>query len=75
MMREVRPLASWHHADMDAETTTGRSKPGARHRIEIKVSEAQKDLISRAAAARSQGISEFVRSCAEKAAAEILKGK
>jgi len=51
------------------------SKPATRHRIEIKVTEAQKDLIARAAAARKQGVSEFVRSCAEKAAAEILKAR
>lgn len=44
-----------------------------RHRIEIKVSEAQKDLITRGAAAAKQGISEFVRLAAERAANEALK--
>jgi uncharacterized protein (DUF1778 family) len=46
-----------------------------RYRIEIKVTEEQKDLIKRAAAARKLGMSEFVRNCAEKAAREILGGK
>jgi len=43
-----------------------------RHRIEIKVSEEQKALIARAAEAAKQGISEFVRSAAEKAALATL---
>ena len=44
-----------------------------RFRIEIKVTEAQKDLIFRAAAQQKQGMSEFVRASAEKAARDILK--
>jgi uncharacterized protein (DUF1778 family) len=47
--------------------------PKTRHRIEIKVSETQKDLITRGAAAAKQGISEFVRQAAERAANEALK--
>lgn len=43
-----------------------------RYRIEVKVTEAQKDLVVRAAAAAGQGISEFVRSAAEKAAVDVL---
>jgi uncharacterized protein (DUF1778 family) len=45
----------------------------SRHRIEIKVSEVQKDLITRGAAAARKGISEFVREAAERAATEALK--
>ncbi len=44
-----------------------------RHRIEIKVSEAEKNLITRGAAAAKKGISEFVREAAEHAANEALK--
>lgn len=44
-----------------------------RHRIEVKVTGEQKDLIARAAAASRKGISEFVRDAAEKAAQETLK--
>jgi uncharacterized protein (DUF1778 family) len=54
----------------DQETPVKRD----RHRIEIKVSEAQKDLITRGALASRQGISEFVRGAAERAAEAILKG-
>lgn len=43
-----------------------------RYRIEVKVSEEQKDLITRAAAATRKGISEFVRDAAEKAAHDAL---
>jgi len=57
---------------MEAEST--EPKP-SRHRIEIKVSEKQKDLIARAAAAKGQGISEFVRTAAEHAATEALKSR
>ena len=39
-----------------------------RLRIEVKVSQRQKDIIERAAAMTSQGVAEFVRSAAEKAA-------
>jgi uncharacterized protein (DUF1778 family) len=51
------------------ETSPART----RHRIEIKVSESQKDLITRGAAAAKQGISEFVRLAAERAANEALQ--
>lgn len=40
----------------------------ARHRIEIKVSQEQKALIVRAAELAGVGVSEFVRSAAERAA-------
>ena len=43
-----------------------------RHRIEVKLSAEQKDLIVRGAAAAKQGISEFVRAAAERAAREAL---
>jgi uncharacterized protein (DUF1778 family) len=49
--------------------------PRRRNRIEIKLSEAQKDLIVRGAAASGKGISEFVRLAAENAAAAALKGR
>lgn len=49
-------------------------KPSSpRHRIEIKVSAEQKDLIVRGAAVAKKGVSEFVRSAAEHAAREIVK--
>jgi uncharacterized protein (DUF1778 family) len=44
-----------------------------RLRIEVKVSPEQKDLFERASAQTKQGVSEFVRSAAEKAARELLK--
>jgi len=56
--------------NMEAESNEPKR---SRHRIEIKVSEEQKDLIARAAAATRQGISEFVRAAAERAATEALK--
>ena len=43
-----------------------------RFRIEVKVTEAQKELITRGAVATGQGISEFVRAAAESAAREAL---
>lgn len=43
-----------------------------RYRIEIKLTEAEKDLIARGAAARKQGLSQFVRSAAEDAARAAL---
>lgn len=43
-----------------------------RYRIEVKVTEAQKTLIARGAAAVGQGLSEFVRTAAEKAATEAV---
>lgn len=46
--------------------------PITRHRIEIKMTEGQKDLIARAAAARGQGLSEFVKHATEAAAHETL---
>lgn len=61
---------------MESDTATPAGPPtSGRHRIEIKVTEEQKDLITRAAAAQKLGMSEFVRTCAEKAAREILKAK
>ena len=56
---------------MDDQQTPGKRD---RYRIEIKVTEAQKDLIARGAAEVRQGISEFVRAAAEKAARDALKG-
>jgi uncharacterized protein (DUF1778 family) len=44
----------------------------ARHRIEIKLSEAQKNSIVKAASLAKQGVSEFVRRAAEAAANEII---
>lgn len=46
-----------------------------RHRIEIKVSEEQKALFNRAADVSRQGVSEFVRCAAERAARELLARK
>jgi uncharacterized protein (DUF1778 family) len=57
---------------MSTETTKVKRD---RYRLEIKVSEEQKGLIARGAAAAGKGISEFVRSAAEKAATEALKAK
>lgn len=51
--------------------TTGKPPP-TRHRIEIKVSEQEKDLIVSAAALAKQGISEFVRTVVERAAREQI---
>ena len=56
-------------------TSPSPAASSGRYRIEIKVTEEQKDLITRAAAARKLGMSEFVRNCAEKAAREILGSK
>ena len=53
-------------------TSDQSTSSAPRYRIEIKVSAEQKDLIVRGAAAAKQGISEFVRSAAEKAAREAL---
>jgi uncharacterized protein (DUF1778 family) len=48
-------------------------KPQAtRHRIEIKVSQHEKDLIVRAAGLAKQGLSEFVRTAVERAAREQI---
>jgi uncharacterized protein (DUF1778 family) len=43
----------------------------SRLRIEVKVSAEQKDLFERAATLAKQGVSEFVRSAAEKAARDL----
>ena len=43
-----------------------------RHRIEIKVSEEQKELIVKAAALAKRGLSEFVRGAAERAARDLI---
>jgi uncharacterized protein (DUF1778 family) len=51
----------------------GTAPARSRHRIEIKVSEGQKDLITRGAAAAKQGVSEFVRLAAERAANDALR--
>jgi len=53
------------------ETVDGKA-PATRHRIEIKVSEEQKDVIVRGAELARQGISEFVRTAAERAARELI---
>lgn len=42
-----------------------------RHRIEIKVSREQKALIAEGAALAKKGLSDFVRSAAEKAALDL----
>jgi uncharacterized protein (DUF1778 family) len=47
----------------------------ARHRIEIKLSPEQKDLIERGALATGKSLSEFVRECAEQAARDALRGR
>jgi len=55
--------------------TDGKAAPVraiARHRIEIKVSDSQKDLIARAAEVKGKGLSDFVRSAAEEAAKAAL---
>jgi uncharacterized protein (DUF1778 family) len=49
-----------------------QSDRAQRYRIEIKVTEAQKALIARAAAARGEGLSEFVRAAAETTAHDVL---
>ncbi len=59
-------LSRMEHAELASQA------PITRHRIEIKVSEAQKDLISRAAAAQGKGLSEFVRTAAEAAARDAV---
>lgn len=80
----VAAVKSEQHVDtgrrevsIGAESKTGKmqeaERPKTRHRIEIKVTEAQKELITQGAAAVRQGISEFVREAAERAAAEALK--
>lgn len=43
-----------------------------RLRIEVKVSQEQKDLFERASAITRQGVSEFVRSAAEHAARDVI---
>lgn len=43
-----------------------------RRRIEIKVSEEQRNLITRGAALAKQGISEFVRTVAEREARDLI---
>jgi len=54
------------------QTDAQDHEPVPRHRIEIKVSAEQKELIARAAAFSKTGISEFVRTAAERAARETL---
>lgn len=48
------------------------SAPASRHRIEIKVSEEQKSTIVRGASLAKQGISEFVRTAAERSARDLI---
>lgn len=43
-----------------------------RYRVEIKVSEEQRELFTRAAAISKQGLSEFVRAAAERAARDVV---
>jgi len=43
-----------------------------RHRIEIKLSAEQRELIDEGAALAKQGVSEFVRSAAERIARELI---
>jgi hypothetical protein len=58
----------------NSDTPTLSSATNARRfRVEIKVSEAQKELIIRAAAVSKQGLSEFVRISAEQAARKVLE--
>jgi uncharacterized protein (DUF1778 family) len=47
-------------------------QPTTRHRIEVKLSEAEKTLIEEAARAKGDGISAFVRSAALEAARSTL---
>ncbi len=57
------------------ESTEQKPDRPTRHRVEIKLSEEQKDLIARGAALARQGISEFVRSAAERAARDLIAAK
>jgi uncharacterized protein (DUF1778 family) len=54
------------------ETGNGQGERPTRQRIEIKVSEEQKETIVRAAALANQGVSSFVRDAAERAARELI---
>lgn len=54
------------------EQREGSVATATRHRIEIKLTAEQKDLIVRGAAAARQDISEFVRAAAENAARRAL---
>jgi len=58
---------------MDHTTPPTEPSKRDRYRIEIKMSADEKDLITRGAAAAKQGISEFVRVAAARAATEALK--
>lgn len=49
-----------------------RKPSAARHRVEVKLSEEQKDVITRGAALAKQGLSEFVRTAAENAARDLI---
>lgn len=62
-------------ATPERKTISGPPNVTKRHRIEIKVSEEQKDLIARAAEIARQGISEFVRAAAERAARELISNQ
>jgi uncharacterized protein (DUF1778 family) len=55
---------------MDA--SKNQTERPTRHRIEIKLSEDQKETITRGASLAKQGVSEFVRSVAEKAARDLI---
>jgi uncharacterized protein (DUF1778 family) len=57
------------------ETRTPQPDRPSRHRIEIKVSKEQKDMIARGAALAKQGVSEFVRRAAELAARDLISKK
>jgi uncharacterized protein (DUF1778 family) len=57
------------------ESPLEKSGRPIRHRIEIKVSPEQKELIKQGAALAKQGVSEFVRSAAESAARELMLRK
>ena len=51
---------------------SGASVKSTRHRIEIKLSEEEKDLIVRGAGVAGRGISAFVREAAANAARELV---
>ena len=50
-------------------------KPITRHRIEIKVSESQKNVIAQAADISKVGVAEFVRRAAEQTAMQVISGR
>ena len=70
-MTQVVQTRESHRNEELMETIEGKAAT-TRHRIEIKVSEEQKDVIVRGAELAKQGISEFVRTAAERVARELM---